>query len=182
MDAEGATQITRVEQSPSDIAWSPDGKPDRVLDAGGRAQQLAASSMPKSALKPAKWTEAPRIVERLNYRRDRQGFTDNGFRHIFVVPADRRHAAPDHGGNFDHNGNEWTPDGRSDPLQRPARRGRGVRLARVGDLRGRRRRPARPQLTTRRVPTATPVSPDGKRIAYTGYDWTDAPGSTASCT
>jgi len=38
--------------------------------------------------KGAKWTEPPKIVSRLNYRQDRIGFTDDGYRHIFVLPAD----------------------------------------------------------------------------------------------
>jgi len=35
----------------------------------------------------AKWTEDPHIVTWLDYRQDGQGFTDEGYRHIFVVPA-----------------------------------------------------------------------------------------------
>ena len=41
----------------------------------------------RSAPEGAKWTETPRIVERLDYRQDGKGFDDDGYRHIFVVPA-----------------------------------------------------------------------------------------------
>ena len=46
--------------------------------------------------KGAKWTEPPKVVTRLNYRSDRVGFTDDAYRHIFVIPADGGTRAPDH--------------------------------------------------------------------------------------
>ncbi len=36
----------------------------------------------------AKWIEAPRIVESLTYRADRQGFIEQGLNQIFIVPAE----------------------------------------------------------------------------------------------
>jgi dipeptidyl aminopeptidase/acylaminoacyl peptidase len=172
MDAEGATsQVTHLEQAPSGLAWSPDG------------MQLSFTSlveertnwpikMPK-APSGAKWTEAPRIVERLNYRRDRTGFVDNGFRHIFVVPAIGGTPRQITNGNFDHTGSEWTPDGKSilfsglrvavDDYQWRESEIYAVDVA-DGNIR---------QLTRRKGPDNNPsVSPDGKRIAYTGYDHT----------
>src|SRR5688500_4975403 len=72
MDAEGATsQITRLEQAPGGIAWSPDGT---QLSFTSLVEERTnwPIKMPK-APSGAKWTEAPRIVERLQYRRDRTG-------------------------------------------------------------------------------------------------------------
>ena len=112
MDAEGATsQVTRVDQAPAGIAWSPDGT-QLSFTALVEERNNWPIKLPK-APSGAKWTEAPRIVERLNYRRDRTGFTDNGFRHIFVVPAIGGTPRQITSGNFDHTGSEWTPDGRS---------------------------------------------------------------------
>src|SRR5918999_4511227 len=86
MDAEGATsQVTRVEQAPGGLAWSPDGT-QLSFTSLVEERNSWPIKLPK-APSGAKWTEPPRIVERLQYRRDRSGFTDNGFRHIFVVPA-----------------------------------------------------------------------------------------------
>jgi len=172
MDAEGATsQVTRVEQSPSAIAWSPDG---RQLSFSMLVEERNAwpIKMPK-APQGAKWTEAPRIVEQLNYRRDRTGFTDNGYRHVFVVPASGGTPRQVTSGNFDHTGTDWTPDGKAILFsglrsESPAYQWRESEIYAVDVASG-----AIRQLTTRKGPDANPtVSPDGRRVAYTGYDWT----------
>jgi dipeptidyl aminopeptidase/acylaminoacyl peptidase len=179
MDAEGATsQITHVEQAPSGLAWSPDGT---QLSFTALVEQRVSwpIKMPKAPA-GAKWTEPPHIVDRLQYRRDRQGFTDNGFRHIFIVPAIGGTPRQITSGNFDHSGSEWTPDGKSilfsglrvelDDYQWRESEIYSVDVA-SGNIR---------QLTRRKGPDGNPsVSPDGKRVAYTGYDysrdtWTDS--------
>jgi dipeptidyl aminopeptidase/acylaminoacyl peptidase len=172
MDAEGATsQVTRVEQTPSAIAWSSDGKQlaFTMLVEERNSWQV---KMPKAPA-GAKWTETPRIVERLNYRRDRSGFTDNGYRHVFVVPASGGTPRQLTSGDFDHNGSEWTPDGRAIlfnglRIENTEYQWRESEIYAVDIANG-----AIRQLTKRKGPDANPVvSPDGKRIAYTGYDWT----------
>jgi dipeptidyl aminopeptidase/acylaminoacyl peptidase len=87
MDAEGSvTQVTRVERAPTDVRWSPDGSQlaFRMLIPTKERWTVALPAAPQGA----KWVEAPYIVERLAYRRDRAGFTDQGFQQLFVVPAD----------------------------------------------------------------------------------------------
>jgi len=85
MDAEGATtQITRLTEAPSDLEWSPDG---RTLAFGMLVRQndewrIAMPPAPKGA----KWVEPPRVVTKVRYRADRQGFLENGVRQIFTVP------------------------------------------------------------------------------------------------
>ncbi|MCA1651558.1 MAG: hypothetical protein LC753_15215, partial [Acidobacteria bacterium] len=112
MDAEGAaSQVTRIEQSPSSVAWSPDGT-QLSFTALVEDRNNWPIKMPKTP-SGAKWTEAPRIVERLNYRSDRTGFIDNGYRHIFIVPAIGGTPRQLTTGNHNHTGTEWTPDGRS---------------------------------------------------------------------
>ena len=170
MDAEGATtQVTRVEESPTDLEWSPDGT-QLSFTMLVEAKTKWDVKLPKKP-EGAKWTEEPKIVERLQYRRDGQGFTDEGYRHIFVVPAQGGTPRQLTSGNYDHTGGEWMPDGksivfsgqRSDDWQWRESDIYAVDLG-SGNVR---------RLTTRKGPdTAPAISPDGKRIAYTGYDWT----------
>jgi dipeptidyl aminopeptidase/acylaminoacyl peptidase len=172
MDAEGATsQITRVEQAPSAVAWSPDGK-QLSFSMLVEERNTWPIKMPKAPA-GAKWTEAPRIVEQLTYRRDRSGFTDNGYRHVFVVPASGGTPRQITSGNFDHTGTDWTPDGRSILFsglrsENASYQWRESEIYAVDVADG-----AIRQLTKRKGPDGNPtVSPDGKRVAYTGYDWT----------
>jgi dipeptidyl aminopeptidase/acylaminoacyl peptidase len=172
MDAEGATsQITRVEQAPSALAWSPDGR-QLAFSMVVEERNTWPIKMPKAPA-GAKWTEAPRIVEQLNYRRGRTGFTDNGDRHVFVVPASGGTPRQLTSGNFDHAGTEWTPDGRSILFsglrsENATLQWRESEIYAVDVADG-----AIRQLTERKGPDGNPsVSPDGKRVAYTGYDWT----------
>lgn len=174
MDAEGATtQVTRVNESPGGLRWSPDGTqiaftmlvPSRdrwTVNLPGRPQG-------------ANWTEGPRIIDRLNYRRDRLGFYRDGFRHVFVVPADAGTPRQLTLGDYNHGGDiDWTPDGEailfSGLRQEDAEyiwRESEIYAVDVADG-------TITQLTDRRGPDSGPlVSPDGRYIAYTGYDFSD---------
>jgi dipeptidyl aminopeptidase/acylaminoacyl peptidase len=171
MDAEGATtQITRVEDSPSGLAWSPDGnwiaftmnvddKPD--------FPRVSLTGRPDGA----KWTADPKVVTRLTYRRDRAGYIDGGYRHIFVVPATGGTPRQLTTGDWNHSSPVWTPDGaeilfsslRVDTAEYAWRESEiyAITVA-SGAVR---------QLTRRAGPDGNPVvSPDGRLVAYTGMD------------
>ncbi len=173
-DLEGATQITRVEKSPNNMSWSPDGKSIAFTMIVPKKDPWPVKLPGKPA--GAKWTEEPRFINNLVYRRDRIGFLEEGYIHIFVVPADGGTPRQVTSGDWDHgaNGISWTPDGREilfSSLRIPeaeyAYRESDIYAVNVqnGNIR---------QLTTRKGPDNSPiVSPDGKFVAYTGYDWTD---------
>jgi dipeptidyl aminopeptidase/acylaminoacyl peptidase len=179
MDAEGATsQVTTLSDGPADIRWSPDGK------------WIGFSSVvPKStswkidlpeAPKGAKWTPTPRIVQSLHFRQDRRGYVDPGYRHLFVVPADGgtprqiTHGDWNLGARFDGLdgavGWDWMPDGKTiiaDGLADSTsdRNYRNSNIYAIDVNTGTMRR-----LTTADGLWSSPVvSPDGKRIAYSGY-------------
>jgi len=174
MDGDAAaTQITRLTESPEGIEWSPDGKwlAFRMLVPERDDWRIPMPAAPKGA----KWVEAPRVVTRLNYRRDRQGFIDNGFRQIFVVPADGGTARQVTSGAWEHGAPQWTHDGKSIVFSslrtdnaEYAWRESEIYVVDVASGQVR-------QLTNRKGPDNNPsVSPTGKYIAYTGFDSTNA--------
>ena len=184
MDAEGAvTQATRVTSNPGNIRWSPDGKSIaftmQVPDTGGgfRAERQVTALRPRGAT----WTQTPRVVEKLDYRQDGQGFTADAVQHLFVVPADGGTPRQVTTGQWSAGAADWTPDGKwlvysSGPRVPDAEyewRESDVYAVEVatGTLK---------RLTTRAGPDGSPtISPNGRLIAYTGYDknddtWTDS--------
>jgi len=172
MDDEGAvSQITHLDRAPSGISWSPDGNQIAftMLVPKREGWPIDLPARPEGA----RWTEAPRIVTALNYRRDRSGFVEEGSRHIFVVSADGGYPRQLTHGDYNHGNPEWTPDGQEilfSGLRVPDAeyewRESEIYAVNVATREIR-------QLTDRRGPDMSPVvSPDGKLVAYTGYDWT----------
>jgi len=174
MDAEGAvTQITRITESPSDLQWSPDGRSIafRMLV---RTKENWNVSLPR-APEGAKWVAPPTVIERLDYRQDRAGFTDQGYAQLFVVSADGGTPRRLTDGPYATGSAHWTPDGRSlvfsslrDPDADYAWRESEIYAVNVatGTI---------TQLTRRKGPDGNPLpSLDGRSIAYIGYDSTDA--------
>jgi dipeptidyl aminopeptidase/acylaminoacyl peptidase len=178
LDVDGpATQITRLTESPSDITWLPDGRsilfrmnvPAR--SAGWPVEGQLSSLRPRGAT----WTQAPRVVEKLDYRQDGTGFTSEAVSHLFLVPADGGTPRQITEGEYGVASLDLTPDGRAVLFSSGPRTEEGEYAWRESDIyvadlsTGEVR-----QLTTRRGPDANPaVSPDGRLVAYTGYDWTD---------
>jgi Tol biopolymer transport system component len=175
MDAEGAvSQISRLTASPSNIAWAPDGESLAfqmvVAPKDDGRWRIDMPAKPKNA----DWTESPTIIERLNYRGDRIGYRPKGFRHIFTIPADGGTPHQVTEGDWHHDSFRWMSDGKSMVFQAlrvedAEYQWRESEIYTVdmatGDIR---------QLTKRRGPDGGPVpSPDGRYIAYTGFDWSD---------
>jgi dipeptidyl aminopeptidase/acylaminoacyl peptidase len=173
MDAEGATtQITRLEQSPSNLVWAPDGKSIAFTMLVPRRDTwpIRMPARPEGA----RWTEAPRIVESLTYRQDRQGFVDQGLDQIYMVPAEGGTERRITDGQYDYGGAfSFTPDGkevvfsagRGQNWEREYRQSEVYALnVATGGIRA---------ITSRSGPDTSPtVSPDGRWIAYLGYDYT----------
>ncbi|MDA0327751.1 MAG: S9 family peptidase [Gemmatimonadetes bacterium] len=171
MDDEGATsQITRLEKSPSGIRWSPDGRSiSFTMNVEG---EPAWTVNPPGRPAGATWVASPKVVTRADYRQDRVGFVDEGWQHIFVVPAEGGTARQLTDGYWNHSTGEWTPDGtelvfsslRTEDSELSWRESEvyAVRVA-SGAIR---------QLTTRKGQDSGPLpSPAGDLIAYRGSDF-----------
>jgi len=120
VDVDGpASQITHVTETPRNVRWSPDGKSIAFAMFVPEAEKWPIS-MPE-APKGSKWTPAPRIVDTLHYRQDRVGFLEDGYTHLFVVPADGGTPRALTNGKWSVGAGElrsgasfdWTPDGKT---------------------------------------------------------------------
>ena len=174
MDAEGAvSQVTRLTESPSSIQWSPNSNwlAFNVLDKAPMdpAWQIDMPQRPEGA----DWTAPPRIVEKLNYRRDGSGWSPIGSRHIYIVSSSGGTARRLTSGNFDHGAPRWMPDGqtilfsglRAEDAEYQYRESAlySVNVT-SGDIQ---------QITDRRGSETNPLpSPDGSLIAYQGNEFT----------
>ncbi len=171
---EPPTQITRLDNAPANLTWSPDGEwiAFTTLVDGDNGWGISPPGRPDGA----QWTATPRVVENLVYRRDRVGFYEAGYTHIFVVPASGGTPRQITSGDWHHGrgGLSWTPDNKEilfTSLRMPdaeyAWRESEIYAVSVGSGEVR-------QLTRRRGPDSGPVvSPNGRHVAYTGFDFTD---------
>src|SRR5579885_868348 len=172
IDTPGETQLTRLERSPSNLQWSPDGRhiAFNMIVPGSPALAIRMPARPAGA----KWVDAPRVVDRLNYRSDGAGWRPEGFAHIFVVSSEGGSPRQLTDGDYQHGSPEWTPDSQTivfSAIRKPdAEYLRGDSEIYAVNLSG----GAIRQLTDRKGPDNNPrVSPDGHLIAYPGNDQND---------
>jgi dipeptidyl aminopeptidase/acylaminoacyl peptidase len=170
MESGESVRITGLPNSPSAIEWSPDGRqiaysmfvPDEGLKLG------------KPVEKPegAEWAKPLEIYTAATYRTDEEGYLKPGYNHIFLVSADGGAPRQLTFGPVNDNGPlSWSPDGstiffsgnrtpewESEPLDSEVF-ALDVKSGAVTTL------------TNRDGPDASPVvSPDGRHVAYVGFD------------
>jgi dipeptidyl aminopeptidase/acylaminoacyl peptidase len=171
IDTRESLQLTRLERAPGSITWSPDGKviaftgfvPDDSPILGVRLPELPRG---------AQLARGATVVDRPSWASDGSGPTPRGYTHLFTIDASvggtpRQVTA----GNFNHSAPSWSADGKTVFVS-------GIRKPDAEYLLGDYEIYAVSladgvitPLTDRKGPDSGPeTSPDGKWIAYTGYD------------
>jgi len=170
MDSGQSAVLTQLTESPAGLAWSPDGR------ALAFTMRVPAETQPlaKMPAKPkgAEWAPEVKIIDKLGYRADGAGYIDPGYTHVFVLPAEGGTPRQVTQGEFQHDGAPvWSRDSNAlfvvgnraanweyDPVE--------SEIYRVNIDSGEAR-----ALTSRDGPDMAPaLSPDGKHLAYLGFD------------
>ncbi len=165
-----SARITGLPDSPGAIAWSPDGR--RIA-----YTMFVPDDGPKLGKAPdkpegAKWADPLQVIDAVTYRTDDEGYLKPGYYQIFWVPSDGgaptqlTFGATHAGGDV-----SWTPDARSilfspNLSKNWEREPLNSEVYRVSIDGG-----PPVALTSRDGPDNSPVvSPDGRHIAFTGFD------------
>jgi acylaminoacyl-peptidase len=170
MDSGQTALLTNLTEAPDSITWSPDGK-SIAFTQFVHAEKEPLASPPRKP-EGASWAPPVKVIDTVTYRIDGAGYLEAGFKHLFIVSAEGGTARQLTDGNFNDDGPlSFTPDGRQ--IYFSANRGADWELnpqdsevfcVDVESLQ-------LTQLTHRQGPDNSPVvSPDGRNVAYLGYD------------
>lgn len=163
-------RLSQLPNGPSSLSWSPDGK-WLAFSMKVDAKAPVIAKLP-SKPKGAKWAAPARVTDRLKHEADGAGYIKPGFNHLFVIPAEGGSPRQLTSGDFNHRGSlSWGPKGRK--IYFSSNRNadweydfRNSEIYAVDTRTG-----VINALTDRKGPDYAPIlSPDGKTIAYIGYE------------
>jgi dipeptidyl aminopeptidase/acylaminoacyl peptidase len=170
MQTEQAARITDLTETPEDLQWAPDGRSIAfiMMTADEKTNLGTSPSKPEGAT----WAEPLTVITDVKYRADGEGYLKPGYTHAFVVSAEGGFPRQLTFGAFNEEGPvSWTPDGRyvllsgnrTEGWQRDPVNSEIYQVS-IADA-------VVMPLTHRVGPDRAPrVSPDGKKIAYLGFD------------
>jgi len=171
MDTGQTARLTDLTEGPGSITWSPNGRQIAFTMFVPETRNPLPVEMPTPP-EGADWGPPYKVIDDMSYRADGEpGFTKDGYTHVFVIPAEGGTPRQVTSGPHSFNGPVWMPDGRSilvSSNQRAdaEREAADSEIYRVDVEAGEMTR-----LTYRYGPDGGPQpSPDGRLIAYTGYD------------
>jgi len=169
-DTKEHAPITRLQSSPSNLSWSPDGK-WLAFTMYTKLPESAPVTLPG---KPAgaNWADPAIYIDKDNYRFDGGGYAQNGYQQIYVMPASGGSPRQITTDEYNHGGDlAWSADSkhiyfsanrREDAFQQPL----NSELYKVTLSDG-----SIAQITDRNGPDNSPqTSPNGDYIAWLGYD------------
>lgn len=170
LDNSAETKLTNTQLSIGTIILSPDGKLI-AFDSFVEESTPPLVSLP-SPPEGAKWAATPKYINEMNYRYDGAGYMKEGHSQLFLLSVDGRTPYQLTTGKFNHEGDFcWTPDSRF--ILVSANRHENYEFDPINyeiyevNIQDKSINP----LTSRQGPDYNPaVSPDGKLIAYVGFD------------
>ena len=162
-------KISQLEGNPSNLSWSSNGT-NLAFTMKVKTLAPVLVKMPKKP-KGAKWAKTVRITDRLYHESDGKGYIEPGFTHVFLISSEGSGVSKLTSGNFNHRGPlSWSKDNskiyftsnRSESWEYEFRNSE-IYSVDIIDQKIR-------SLTDRNGPDSNPkVSPNGKHIAYLGY-------------
>lgn len=169
MDTKETLALTNSKEVPRQVAWSHD---DKML-AFNQFVPKKQESIIKMPNKPegAKWNTPPIYIDNINYRGDGRGYLKNGNIQLFTLPTEGGTPRQLTFSEFDHGGPVWSKNDAGlyfsanfhQPQEMEPMDSEVYQLA-IADG-------AVKPLTDRYGPDNNPVlSPNGKKIAYLGFD------------